>query len=316
MLNLSDYTFCVTGGAGFLGRHIERALAARGVPAQAIFVPERRNYDLRSEAAVQRMYDDAQCDIVIHLAAVVGGIGANRTHPGRFIYDNLAMGLNVIEEGRRRKIRKFVQVGTVCSYPKFCSVPFRETELWSGYPEETNAPYGIAKRALFALLDAYYQEYGMRSAALLPTNLFGPGDDFDEASSHVIPALIRRMEHARKHGDASVTCWGTGAASREFLYVADAAEAIVRATECVDVPSPINLGTGQEITIRSLAEKVAAHCGYDGQLCWDATHPEGQPRRCLDVSRAKNELDWTATTTLDAGLPATIAWFRSQWPSP
>jgi len=293
-----------------LGRFIVQALLQRGVPESALFIPRRAQHDLKHEEAVKRMYDDAQCDVVIHLAAVVGGIGANRAHPGQFFYENMAMGLHMIEEARRRGIRKFVQVGTVCSYPKFCPVPFREDDLWHGYPEETNAPYGLAKRALIVMLDAYKREYGLNSAALIPVNLYGPGDNFDPATSHVIPALIDKIETARRQGHSPVTCWGTGNASREFLYVADAAEAIVRALEQITVPMPINLGTGREIPIRELAAEIAAACGFDGEFQWDANYPDGQPRRWLNTERAEEMLNWRATTPLREGLQRTVAWYR------
>ncbi|RMG45419.1 MAG: GDP-L-fucose synthase [Acidobacteria bacterium] len=299
----------VTGGAGFLGRAVCRLLAARGGQP---FVPRRRDFDLTREQDVERLFEVARPEVVIHLAAEVGGIGANRAHPGRFFYANLAMGLHLIEHARKRGIRKFVQVGTVCSYPKHTPVPFREEDLWNGFPEETNAPYGIAKRALIVMLDAYRREYGLRSAVVLPVNLYGPGDNFDLETSHVIPALIRKMSAAADARADEVVCWGTGEASREFLYVDDAAEGILAAAETMEDPVPINLGTGEEITIRRLAETIARLVGYRGRLRWDPSKPDGQPRRCLDVTRARRLLGWSARTPLEEGLERTIAWFRSQ----
>jgi GDP-L-fucose synthase len=250
--------------------------------------------------------------VVIHLAAEVGGIGANQDHPGRFFFANMAMGLHLIEQARVRGLRKFVQTGTVCAYPKFTPVPFKEQDLWNGYPEETNAPYGVAKKALFVMLDGYLREYGLRSAVVVPVNLYGPGDNFHPHTSHVIPALIRKCEEARVRGAAAITCWGTGSASREFLYVEDAAEAIVRAAEVMDSPVPINLGTGKEISIRDLVALIARLCDYRGQVLWDASKPDGQPRRCLDTSRADEMLGWHAAIGFEDGLRRTIAWWRQQ----
>jgi GDP-L-fucose synthase len=312
LIDLRHERVCVTGGAGFLGRCVCDVLRARGVADDRVIVPRRADYELTCEAGVARMYAERSPTVVIHLAAEVGGIGANRASPGRFFYANAAMGLHLIEQGRRAGLRNFVQVGTVCAYPRFAPTPFREASLWDGYPEETNAPYGVAKKALFVMLDAYRQQYGMRSAAVVPVNLYGPGDNFDPDTSHVIPALIRRFETARRTGDAGVTCWGTGNASREFLFVADAAEAVVRAAERVTTPEPINLGTGREITIRDLADLIARQIGYAGRIEWDASKPDGQPRRCLDTSRAADRLAWRATTLLEDGLTQTIAWWRAQ----
>jgi len=249
---------------------------------------------------------------VIHLAAEVGGIGANQKHPGRFFFANAAMGMHLIEQGRKRGIKKFVQTGTVCAYPKFAEVPFREEALWEGYPEETNAPYGVAKKSLFVMLDGYYREYGFKSSVVVPVNLYGPGDNFDLETSHVIPALIRKCVEARDRGDSHIDCWGTGSASREFLYVEDAAEGIVKALEVIDEPVPINLGTGSETTIRALVEMVARLTGFEGELRWDASKPDGQPRRCLDTTRAKSMLGWEAGVGLVEGLAITIDWFRGQ----
>jgi GDP-L-fucose synthase len=299
----------VTGGAGFLGRAVLDVLRARGIEAT---VPRRKEYDLTNEEHVDRMYRSLRPDIVIHLAAEVGGIGANQAMPGRFLYANLAMALHLIEHARRARLTKFVQVGTICSYPKHTPVPFREEDLWNGYPEETNAPYGIAKKAALVMLDAYHRQYGLASAYLLPANLYGPCDNFDARTSHVIPALIRRCSEAVLRGDRSIRCWGTGEASREFLFVTDAAEAVVRAAESIDAPVPINLGTGSEIRIRDLVKRIAAHCGFDGAIEWDPTKPDGQPRRCLDVQRAQAMLGWRASTELSDGLRRTIEWYRGQ----
>jgi GDP-L-fucose synthase len=249
---------------------------------------------------------------VIHLAAEVGGIGANRDNPGRFFYANMAMGLHLIEEARRRGVGKFVQAGTVCAYPNLTPVPFSEEHLWDGFPEATNAPYGVAKKALLVMLQAYRDQYGLNGIYLLPVNLYGPGDNFDPRSSHVIPALIRRCEEARLAGAESITCWGTGRASREFLYVEDCAEAIVRATERFDGPEPVNVGSGQEITIRELTERIAALTGFAGDLLWDERQPDGQPRRRLDTSRARDWFEFEASTPLEDGLRRTIDWFRAQ----
>ena len=312
MLNLNDQKIVVTGGAGFLGQFVVQSLISRGVNKQKIFIPRRRDYDLTLESNVIRLYDDAKPDVVIHLAAEVGGIGANRDHPGRFCFANLSMGMHLIEHARKNNIKKFVQTGTVCAYPKFSPIPFNENDLWNGYPEETNAPYGVAKKTLFVMLDGYKQEYGLDSAVLLPVNLYGPGDNFDLHTSHVIPALIRKCIEARDRGDQFIECWGTGSASREFLYVEDAAEAIVVATEKISEPTPINLGTGQEITIKDLVTLIAKLTSFEGDIHWDASKPDGQPRRCLDVSKSKDLMDWQAKIGFEAGLQRTIDWFESQ----
>jgi len=312
MLELADQRICVTGGAGFLGRFVCKRLRHRGVPDQNIFIPRRQDYDLTQQVDVVRLYDDAKPDVVIHLAAEVGGIGANRDHPGQFFYANMSMGLHLIEEARRRGLRRFVHTGTVCAYPKFAPVPFNEDDLWNGYPEETNAPYGVAKKALFVMLEGYKREYGLDSAVVVPVNLYGPHDNFDLQTSHVIPALIRRCMQAREKGHDRMTCWGTGSASREFLYVEDAAEGVVRAAERMDDPQPINLGTGQENTIKALVQLIARLCDFQGHIEWDASKPDGQPRRCLDTSRAQKLLDWQAQTSLEDGLDATIAWWQAQ----
>ena len=310
MTQLAGKRIVVTGGAGFLGRAVCRTLRERGVADDRIVVPRKRDFDLTVEADVARLYETARPDIVIHLAAEVGGIGANRAHPGRFFYANMAMGLHLVEHARRRGLEKIVYTGTVCSYPDRCPVPFREDDLWNGYPEETNAPYGVAKKAIIVMLDSYRREYGLKSGVVLPVNLYGPGDDFDPATSHVIPALIRKCEEARINGTPAMTCWGTGAATREFLHVDDAAEGVVRAAEVMDEPVPINLGGGREIAIRDLVTKIAAACGYTGRIDWDATKPDGQARRCLDTARARELLDWCPTRDFDAGLTATVRWYR------
>jgi GDP-L-fucose synthase len=311
---LTGKRILLTGGAGFLGENVRERLEREG--AAEIFVPRRAQFDLTEAEAVRRAYDEAKPDTVVHLAAEVGGIGANRDNPGRYFYANMAMGLHLIEEGRRRGLEKFVQVGTVCSYPKHTPVPFSEDALWDGYPEETNAPYGVAKKALLVMLQAYREQYGLQSAYLMPVNLYGPGDNFDLHSSHVIPALIRKCEEARVAGRGEVVCWGTGSASREFLYVDDCADAIVAATQRYDSPEPLNIGAHSEIKIRDLTELIAELTGFEGELVWDASKPDGQPRRCLDTTRATELLGFTASTPLEDGLRQTIAWFREHAPSP
>lgn len=308
----------VTGGAGFLGRVVCERLAGRGVPPEHIFVPRRRDYDLTSEDACRRLYAEAfpgrKPDVVIHLAAEVGGIGANRKSPGRYFFANMAMALHLIELARRdgfiERGGKFVQVGTICAYPKFTPVPFKEEDLWNGYPEETNAPYGVAKKAAWQMLDAYGLQYGMKSAYVLPVNLYGPGDNFDLESSHVIPALIRKCVEAQERGDTEIVCWGTGGASREFLYVDDAAEGIVRSAEVMNEPTPINLGAGFEITIKDLVELIVRLTGFRGAVRWDPSKPDGQPRRCLSTERAAKLLGWRAQMPFEEGLRRTIAWYR------
>jgi GDP-L-fucose synthase len=281
------------------------------VSPERIVVPRRRDFDLTLEGDVARLYDTARPDVVIHLAAEVGGIGANMAHPGRFFYANMAMGLHLVEQARRRGLETFVHTGTVCAYPKHAPIPFREQDIWNGYPEETNAPYGVAKKAIFVMLDGYRREYGLRSAVVVPVNLYGPGDNFDPASSHVIPALIRKCEEARRASAAEVVCWGTGNATREFLHVEDAAEGVVRAAEVMDEPVPINLGGGREIAIRDLVTRIASACGYAGRITWDTSKPDGQPRRALDISRARELLGWEPRQDFDAGLEATVAWWRA-----
>jgi GDP-L-fucose synthase len=297
----------VTGGAGFLGRAVVARLAASGVTN--VFIPRSAEYDLRTADGIDRALADGRPELVIHLAAVVGGIGANRENPGRFFHDNAIMGIQLIERTRLAGVAKFVQVGTVCSYPKFTPVPFREDDLWEGYPEETNAPYGLAKKMLLVLGQAYREQYAFDVIHLIPVNLFGPGDNFDPASSHVIPALIRKCVEARDAGADHIDAWGTGSASREFLYVDDAAEAIVLAAERYDGADPVNLGVGQEITIRDLTALIARLTGFMGEVRWDPTKPDGQPRRALDTSRARERFGFVARTGLEEGLRATIEWY-------
>ena len=300
----------VTGGAGFLGRVVVRNLIERGCAEP--FVPRSDVYDLRTEDGVRRFLDDARPDVVIHLAAVVGGIGANRDNPGGFLYDNLIMGAQLIEESRRAGIDKFVCAGTICAYPKFTPIPFREEELWNGYPEETNAPYGLAKKLLLVQLQAYRQQYGFRGIYLLPVNLYGPGDNFDLETSHVIPAIIRKCIEARESGQPSVACWGTGRPTREFLYVDDCAEGILTAAEKYDDPDPVNLGSGHEISIRDLTELIGRLTGFEGKFTWDETKPDGQPRRCLDTSRARERFGFEARTRLEEGLRRSVEWYEQE----
>ena len=308
-MNLPTSRILLTGGAGFLGRAVVERLRARGVTD--IFIPRRRDYDLTHEADVERVYRDARPDVVIHLAAEVGGIGANQANPGRYFFANMAMALHLIERGRIAGIKKFVQAGTICAYPKFTPVPFHEDNLWNGYPEETNAPYGVAKKAAMVMLDGYRRQYGLASSYLLPVNLYGPWDNFDLSTSHVIPALIRKCVEAQESGADHMTCWGTGSASREFLYVEDAAEGLVRAAETMDDPVPINLGTGMEITIRDLVILVARLSGFKGEIRWDSSKPDGQPRRCLDTERAAKLLGWRAQVGFEDGMRRTIEWYRA-----
>ena len=310
MTDLATKRIVLTGGAGFLGRAVARVLESRGVPAERLFVPRKRDFDLTDEVAVKRLYESARPDIVIHLAAEVGGIGANMAQPGRFFYANMAMGMHLVEQARRWGVEKFVHTGTVCAYPKHCPVPFREDAIWDGYPEETNAPYGVAKKAIFVMLDGYLRQYGLQSAVVVPVNLYGPGDNFDPRSSHVVPALIRKCEEARAQNAAEVVCWGTGAATREFLYVDDAAEGVVRAAEVLEEPAPVNLGGGTEISIRELARKIAKACDFGGRIVWDESRPDGQPRRALDITQARRLLGWQPVQNFDGGLAATVRWWR------
>lgn len=308
MTSLATSRVLVTGGSGFLGSHVVEALRRRG--ATEIFVPRSDTYDLRDRAGVVRAFDDARPDLVLHLAAAVGGIGANRKHPGTFFHDNMAMGLHVLEVARQKGTAKVVVAGTICAYPKFAPVPFREDDLWNGYPEETNAPYGIAKKALLVMAQAYRAEFGSNFVVVFPVNLYGPRDNFDLESSHVIPAMIRKFVDAMERGEDTVTLWGDGSPTREFLYVEDAAEGLLLAAERYDDGDPVNLGAGFEIAMRDLAAKIGAMTGFSGRIVWDASKPNGQPRRMLDVTRAKERFGFQATTSFDAGLAATIRYYR------
>ena len=309
-MNVNGKRVLVTGGSGFLGRHVVASLQKHG--CADVIVVRKSQHDLTHEPDVKRLFDEARPHIVIHLAAVVGGIGANRDNPGTFFYQNVMMGALTIEYARRSGVEKFVGVGTICEYPKLAPVPFLERDLWNGYPEETNAPYGIAKKMLLVQGQAYRQQYGFDAIHVLPVNLYGPHDNFDPASSHVIPALVRKCVEAVEAGASEVVCWGTGNATREFLYVEDCADAIVRATEQYDRPEPVNLGAGFEISIRDLAELIASLTGFKGRLTFDRTKPDGQPRRSLDVSRAKNSFGFAATTDFRTGLKRTIDWYRAE----
>lgn len=314
MINLKDKKILVTGGAGFLGKHLVSGLKERG--CQSIFIPRIEDYDLVNMDAVKRLYANALPDIVIHLAAQVGGIGANRQNPGKFFYDNLMMGVQMMEVGRQTGIEKFVALGTVCAYPKFTPVPFKEEDLWNGYPEETNAPYGLAKKMLLVQAQAYRQQYGFNSIFLLPVNLYGPGDNFDLESSHVIPALIRKCIDAQKGQSPAgtvpeITVWGTGRVTREFLYVEDCAEAIILATEKYNRSEPVNIGAGFEISIKDLVKLIAKLTGFKGKIIWDTSKPDGQPRRCLDTSRAWKEFGFKARTSFKEGLEKTINWYKN-----
>lgn len=308
-MDLTQERNVVTGGAGFLGRALAVALDRKGVPGPDILVPQHSEYDLTCEQDVARMYEQLQPTVVLHLAAEVGGIGANASSPGRFFYANLAMGLHLIEGARKNRVKKFVQLGTVCSYPKFTPVPFKEDDLWNGFPEETNAPYGVAKKALLVMLQSYRRQYGLNGIYLLPVNLYGPGDDFDLTTGHVIPAMIRKFVEAKERGKAQVELWGTGSATREFLYVDDCAQAIVHAAELYDGAEPVNLGSGFEISIRDLATKIQGLVGFEGELFWDTSKPDGQPRRCLNTSRSRELFGFKAATDFEEGLRGTIDWY-------
>lgn len=307
MLDLKNKKIIVTGGAGFLGKSIVRKLDERG--CKNIFIPTIEEYDLRGLAAIKKMYTYAKADIVIHLAATVGGIGANLDKPGSYFYDNLIMGIQLIEQARANDIEKFVIIGTICAYPKFTPVPFREENLWNGYPDEVTGPYGLAKKMLLVQSQAYRQQYGFNSIFLLPVNLYGPGDNFDPKFSHVVPALIRKFYEAKINDSDEVIVWGTGKATREFIYAEDCAEGIVKAAQSYDKSEPVNIGTGIETPIKDLAEKIKDLIGYKGRIVWDSSKPDGQPRRCLDVSRALKEFGFKAKTNFDVGLRSTVEWY-------
>ena len=307
MMDLANKNIVVTGGAGFLGSHVVEKLKSIG--CNNIFVPRSKDYNLITEDGIKRMLLDSQAEIIIHLAAVVGGIGANRENPGKFFYDNLMMGTQLIEQSRLFGVDKFVAIGTICAYPKYTPVPFREEEIWSGYPEETNAPYGLAKKMMLVQSQAYRDQYGFNSIYLLPVNLYGPRDNFDPNSSHVIPALIKKCVDAKKQGDKMIEVWGTGTATREFLFVEDAAEAIVLATQKYDESEPINIGAGFEISIKKLVELISELTDFKGEIVWNSNKPDGQPRRCLDTSKAKEKFGFSSDTDFREGLKKTIDWY-------
>jgi GDP-L-fucose synthase len=309
-LDLSTQRVCVTGGAGFLGTHLVQKLKEHG--AKEIFVPRHQDYDLVREADIQRMIDDARPDVIIHLAAKVGGIGANREKPGEFFYDNLMMGVQLIHNAWKKGVSKFVAVGTICAYPKYTPIPFKEEDLWNGYPEETNAPYGLAKKMLLVQSQAYREQYGYNSIFLLPVNLYGPGDNFNPASSHVIPALIRKYLEAKEQGASEIVAWGDGSPTREFIYVDDAAEGITLATMRYNSSDPVNIGSSFEISIKDLTELIARLTGFEGEIRWDTSKPNGQPRRKLDTSRAKERFGFEARTNFEDGLRRTIEWYANE----
>ncbi len=310
MLDLSQLRIMVTGGAGFLGKRVVRRLKALG--ASQIIVPRSADFDLTDMRATARLFAETRPELVFHLAAQVGGIGANLKHPGSFFRDNMAMGLNVLEQGRVHGVQKLIIAGTICAYPKFAPVPFKEEDLWNGYPEETNAPYGVAKKAILVMANAYRQEFGSNYITLFPVNLYGPEDNFDLGSSHVIPAMIRKFSAAKRLGEGEVELWGDGSPTREFLYVDDAARGLVIAAESYDKPDPVNIGAGFEISMRDLAEKIAKLVGFQGKLVWDPSKPNGQPRRMLNTERAEREFGFRAEITFDEGLLKTVEWFEAQ----
>jgi len=308
-MDLSTKRICITGGAGFLGTHLQAQLRKRG--AKELFIPTYPEYDLVKSEDITRLYEDAQPDIVIHLAAKVGGIGANREKPGEFFYDNLMMGVQLLHQAWQRGIEKFVAIGTICAYPKYTPIPFKEEDLWNGYPEETNAPYGLAKKMLLVQSQGYRQQYGYNSIYLLPVNLYGPGDNFNPATSHVIPALIKKCVDAREAGESEIIAWGDGSPTREFIYVEDAAEAIALATERYNASEPVNIGSSFEISIKDLTELVTRLTGFTGAIRWDTSKPNGQPRRKLDTSRAKEYFGFESHTNFEDGLKRTIAWYEA-----
>lgn len=319
-MDLQGKTILVTGGHGFLGRHVCNQLRERGLriegdgPSPQVYTPRSSNFDLTIERSVYEMYREIKPHVVIHLAAVVGGIGANKDNPGSFFYKNMSMGLHMIEEARKHDVEKFVAIGTICAYPKHTPVPFKESDIWNGYPEETNAPYGLAKKMMLVQSQSYHEQYGFNSIYLLPVNLYGPYDNFNPASSHVIPALIKKCIEARNNNLDQIVCWGTGDASREFLYVDDAAEGIVAATEKYESTEPVNIGSGLEISIKDLVLLIADLCKFKGQIIWDTSKPDGQPRRCLDTSRALEKFGWKARTDFADGLRRTIEWYENENP--
>ncbi|WP_280169446.1 GDP-L-fucose synthase family protein [Priestia megaterium] len=310
-MDLKEKRIVVTGGSGFLGRHVIQNLKRRG--CKIIFAPRSKDYDLRLKEDIIAMLNNYNPQIIIHLAAVVGGIGANKDNPGKFFYDNLMMGSQLIEESRLFGVEKFVAIGTICSYPKYAQVPFKESDLWEGYPEETNAPYGLAKKMMLVQSQAYRQQYGFNSIFLLPVNLYGPNDNFDLKTSHVIPAIIRKCIEATNRGNNTITLWGTGEVTREFIYVEDAAEGIVNATEKYNEPGPINIGSGKEITIKQLADLIKQLTGFTGKIIWDNSKPDGQPRRRLETKLAKEKFNFEANTDLITGLKATIEWYKQHY---
>lgn len=312
MLDLSKKRIVVTGGGGFLGSFVVDQLKARG--CESVFVPRKRDYDLTRMEGIEKLFADARPEVIFHLAAVVGGIGANRINPGSFFYENLIMGIQLLEAARLHKVEKTLIAGSICAYPKFTPVPFKEDDLWNGYPEETNAPYGIAKKALLVQSQAYRQQYGMNSIFLMPVNLYGPRDNFDLLSSHVIPALIRKALEAKEAGVQELVGWGDGSPTREFLYVEDAADGLITAAASYDGEEPVNLGSGREISIKDLMEMIARLCGFEGRIVWDVNQPNGQPRRGLDTTRAEREFGFKAQTTLEAGLQKTIDWYIANRP--
>jgi len=310
MSYLTGKRVVVTGGTGFLGSHLIPMIEEKN--PESVFVPKIEEYDLRKKEDIIKMYEDSKADVVIHLAAVVGGIGANRKNPGKFFYDNALMGIQLIEYARQYNIEKFVAIGTICAYPKFTPVPFKEENLWNGYPEETNAPYGLAKKMLLVQSQAYREQYGFNSIFLLPVNLYGPGDNFDPKSSHVIPALIKKCFDAIEEGKNEIVVWGTGKPTREFIYVEDAAKGILMATEKYNKSEPVNIGAGFEISIKDLVEMIARLSGFKGKITWDKSKPDGQPRRCLDTTKALKEFGFKATTSFEEGLKKTIEWYKKE----
>lgn len=309
-MDLKDKKILITGGAGFLGSYIQEKFRARGVPQQNIFVPRSKDYDLKRQDVAEKVVKEQE--VVIHLAAFVGGIGLNRAQPAKMFYDNAIMGINLIEAARQAGVEKFVIISTICAYPKFTPVPFKEDDLWMGYPEETNAPYGLSKKVLLVQARAYRDQYGFNAIYLLPVNLYGPGDNFDLESGHVLPAIIRKVWQAKKDRKDHVVLWGTGKPTREFLYVDDAAEGIVTATEKYDKPDPVNIGAGMEISIKDLAEMICRLMNFRGEIRWDASKPDGQPRRMLDTKRAYQEFGFKAKTPFEEGLRKTIAWWETE----